>query len=167
MAPPPHKGKMRQRRDDLAETVVKINRCATVVKGGRRFSFSALVVVGDKRGRVGIGYGKANDVPSAIEKGFKKAREAMVTVTLEGQTIPHVVIGRFGAAKVYMQPASAGTGVVASNSVRSIIESVGIHDILTKSQGSNNPINLLKATLEGLLRLRSRAQVAQLRGVEL
>ncbi len=158
---------MRQRRDDLAETVVKINRCATVVKGGRRFSFNALVVVGDKRGRVGLGYGKANDVPSAIEKAFKRAREQMVTIPVEGGSIPHAITGRFGSAQVFLKPASEGTGVVASNSVRSLIEAVGIHDILTKSFGSNNPINLLKATLAGLCALRSREQVQRLRGVEL
>ena len=149
------------------ETVVRINRCATVVKGGRRFSFAALVVVGDKKGRVGIGYGKANAVLQAIEKGTKEAHKNLLPVRLRGDTIPHGVWGRHGAARVFMRPASSGTGVIAGPAVRAVLEVAGVHNILTKSYGSNNPVNLTKATLNGLLMLRSQDDVEGLRNVKI
>lgn len=157
----------RERRAEGPEQVVQIRRCSCVVKGGRRFSFSALVVVGDKNGRVGWGYGKATEVPMAVEKAVKNADRNMITVPLVGKTIPHQVIGRFGAAKVLLLPASPGTGIIAGETVRSVVDSLGVADILTKSRGSNNPINLVKATFEGLKRLRTRETVAELRGVEI
>lgn len=155
--------------DDKAfeEQVVKVYRCATVVKGGRRFSFSALVVVGDRAGSVGVGYGKANEVPPAVEKGIKNARKAMLPIPLKGTTIPHRVIGRYGASKVVMVPASEGTGVIAGASVRPVLELAGVHDVLTKSYGSNSPKNLVKATMEGLLRLRKKETIEELRGVKI
>ena len=149
------------------ETVVKIYRCATVVKGGRRFSFGALVVVGDRAGQVGVGYGKANEVPQAVEKGIKNARKAVQPVPLTGTTIPHQVVGRFGASRVVMVPASQGTGVIAGSSVRAVLELAGVRDVLTKSYGSTSPKNLVKATLTGLLGLRSADQVERVRGVSL
>ena len=149
------------------ETVVKIYRCATVVKGGRRFSFGALVVVGDRAGQVGVGYGKANEVPQAVEKGIKNARKAVQPVPLTGTTIPHQVVGRFGASRVVMVPASQGTGVIAGSSVRAVLELAGVRDVLTKSFGSTSPKNLVKATLAGLLGLRSADQVERVRGVSL
>ncbi len=151
----------------VEEEVVKVYRCATVVRGGRRFSFAALVVVGDRAGSVGIGYGKANEVPPAVEKGIKNARKAMVKISLKGTTIPHRVVGRYGASKVVLVPASEGTGVIAGASVRPVLELAGVHDVLTKSYGSNSPKNLVKATLAGLLELRSREMIAELRGVQL
>ena len=153
----------------LEEVVVPggINRCATVVKGGRRFSFSAIVVVGDRNGRVGIGYGKAREVPVAVEKGTKDARRKVESVTLEGTTLPHEVIGRCGASKVFMKPASPGTGIIAGSTVRTVLELAGVRDVLTKAYGSTNPINLVKATFQGLRSLRNKAQVAALRGVEI
>ena len=154
-----------QRPPELEETVIKIFRCAKVMKGGRRFSFAALVVVGDKRGRVGLGYGKANEVPSSVEKGVADAKKDIHTVSLSEDTIPHQIVGRFGAAKVFMKPASAGTGVIAGASVRAVVEAAGVKNILTKSFGSNNPKNLAKAALDGLLRMRTRDQVEKLRGV--
>lgn len=158
-----------QDKDDkgLGEVVVKIGRCATVVKGGRRFSFGALVVVGDRKGQVGIGYGKSIEVPSAVEKGKKIATRAMVPVKLDGGTIPHRVIGRFGASHVVMVPASPGTGVIAGTSVRAVLELAGVHDILTKSYGSNTPKNLVRATFDGLMQLVTREEVERLRGVTL
>ena len=158
------------RQDGLEERVVKIRRCAAVVKGGRRFSFNALVVVGDKNGRVSWGYGKANEVPPAVEKAAKDAQETLkrqTRVSLKGHTIPHRVIGKFGSSKVVLIPAGPGTGVKAGPGVRDVLECVGIHNILTKSHGSTNPINLVKATIQGLLQLRTREEVAQLRGVTL
>lgn len=158
------------RQDGLEERVVKIRRCAAVVKGGRRFSFNALVVVGDKNGRVSWGYGKANEVPPAVEKAAKDAQETLKRqkkVQLKGATIPHRVIGRFGASKVVMVPAGPGTGVKAGPGVRDVLECAGIHNILTKTHGSTNPINLVKATIQGLLLLRTREEVAALRGVAL
>lgn len=158
------------RQDGLEERVVKIRRCAAVVKGGRRFSFNALVVVGDKHGRVSWGYGKANEVPPAVDKAVKDATESMKRrgrVQLKGETIPHRVIGRFGASKVIMVPAGPGTGVKAGPGVRDVLECCGIHNILTKVHGSTNPINLVKATIQGLLLLRTREEVARLRGVTL
>ena len=147
--------------------MVQIRRCSCVVKGGRRFSFSALVVVGDKNGRVGWGYGKATEVPVAVEKAVKNADRNMTDVPLEGRTIPHQVVGRYGAAKVLLLPASPGTGIIAGETVRAVVDSLGVSDILTKSRGSNNPINLVKATFDGLKRLRTRETVSRLRGVEL
>jgi small subunit ribosomal protein S5 len=154
-------------RDDNQETVVKINRSAKVVKGGRRFSFSALVVVGDRKGRVGIGFGKANEVPQSVEKGAKEARKTMVAISVKGSTIPHRVIGRFGASRVVMLPASPGTGVIAGATVRAVVSAAGIGDILTKSLGSSNPVNLAKAAMDGLSRLRTREQLSALRGVNI
>jgi len=148
------------------ERVVQIRRCACVVKGGRRFSFAALVVVGDERGRVGYGYGKAAEVPIAVEKAKSQANRQLQGVSLQGTTIPHQVIGRFGASKVLLMPASPGTGIIAGATVRSVVESVGIRDILTKSRGSNNPVNLVKATINALSKLRTREDIAHLRGVE-
>jgi small subunit ribosomal protein S5 len=162
------------RPDGIEDRVVKIRRCAAVVKGGRRFSFNALVVVGDRRGRVAAGYGKANEVPPAVEKATKDAQESMKRqkrVSLKGQedafTIPHRVIGRYGSSRVIMVPAGPGTGVKAGPGVRDVLEVCGIRNILTKVHGSSNPINLVKATIQGLLELRTREEVARLRGVTL
>lgn len=152
---------------ELTENVVKIKRCAAVVKGGRRFSFAAMVVVGDTDGKAGWGYGKANEVPPSVEKARKEAMRSMVEVPLEDSTIPHLVHGRFGAAHVVLVPASQGTGVIAGAAVRAVCESVGIHDILTKSFGSNNPVSLVKATFEAFKTLRPRNEVERLRGVTL
>ena len=147
------------------ERVVQIRRCACVVKGGRRFSFAALVVVGDESGRVGYGYGKAKEVPMAVEKATKVANRSLVSVQLNGTTIPHQVVGRYGASEVLLIPASPGTGVIAGATVGAVLESVGVKDILTKSRGSNSPLNLVKATFDALQRLRTRDDVARLRGV--
>lgn len=158
------------RQDGLEERVVKIRRCAAVVKGGRRFSFNALVVVGDRRGRVSWGYGKANEVPPAVEKAAKDAQETMKRqkkIQLRGETIPHRVVGKFGGSRVILVPAGPGTGVKAGPGVRDVLECCGISNILTKTHGSTNPINLVKATIAGLLQLRTREEVAQLRGVTL
>lgn len=149
------------------EVVVRINRCAAVVKGGRRFSFGALVVVGDRNGSVGVGYGKSPEVPSAVEKGRKAATRDMKPIKLVGGTLPHRVIGRFGASQVVMIPARPGTGVIAGGSVRAVLELAGVHDVLTKSYGSNNPHNLVQATLRGLLGMVERQEVERLRGVKL
>ncbi len=158
------------RQDGLEERVVKIRRCAAVVKGGRRFSFNALVVVGDKHGKVAWGYGKANEVPPAVEKASKDAQESMrrqTKIQMKGETIPHRVIGRFGSSRVILVPAGPGTGVKAGPGVRDVLEACGIRNILTKTHGSTNPINLVKATIQGLLMLRTREEVARLRGVSL
>lgn len=158
------------RQDGLEERVVKIRRCAAVVKGGRRFSFNALVVVGDRKGRVASGYGKANEVPPAVEKAVKDAQEAMrrqSKVQMRGETIPHRVIGKFGSSKVVLVPAGPGTGVKAGPGVRDVLEACGIKNILSKTHGSTNPINLVKATIKGLLMLRTREEVQRLRGVTL
>ena len=149
----------------LQETVVKVYRCAKVMRGGRRFSMAALVVVGDRAGRVGLGYGKAREVPDAVEKAVKEATANLVTVPLKGSTLPHEVMGHFGAARVFMRPASPGTGVIAGAAVRAVVEAAGVRDILTKSYGTSNPKNLLKAAMAGLMQLRSREQVEALRGV--
>lgn len=151
----------------LEDDVVAINRSAAVVKGGRRFSFSALTIVGNRSGVVGVGYGKAKQVQSAVEKSVKDGRKNLVEVVLDGDSIPHQVTGRYGASMVRLIPASPGTGIIAGSSVRKVVELAGVKNILTKSYGSNNPINLVKATLDGLAQLRSKADTAKLRGVEL
>ena len=154
-------------RGELVDKVVKIRRCAAVVKGGRRFSFTALVVVGDGQGRVGWGYGKANEVPPAVEKAVKDGTGKMIEIQLDGTTIPHAIKGRYGAARVVLVPASPGTGVIAGAAVRAVCEACGIRDILTKSFGTTNPINLVKATIGALAELRSQGDVERLRGVSL
>jgi len=159
-----------QRQDGLEDRVVKIRRCAAVVKGGRRFSFNALVVVGDHQGRVAAGYGKANEVPPAVEKATKDAQETMKRqkrVSLKGDTIPHRVVGKYCGSRVILVPAGPGTGVKAGPGVRDVLEVAGVRNILTKVHGSSNPINLVKATIAGLMELRTREDVQRLRGVTL
>jgi small subunit ribosomal protein S5 len=157
-------------RPELKDFVVKIRRCAAVVKGGRRFSFNALVVVGDEQGKVAWGYGKANEVPPAVEKALKDGQESlrrMKKISLRGETIPHRVIGRYGASRVVLVPAGPGTGVKAGPGVREVLQACGIRNILSKTHGSTNPINLVKATINGLLQLRTKQEVEALRGVKL
>jgi len=152
---------------EIQEKVVKIRRCAAVVKGGRRFSFAAMVVVGNGHGRVGWGYGKANEVPPSVEKAVKSGNRNLVDISLSGTTIPHQIKGAFGASRVVLVPAAPGTGIIAGSAVRAVCEAAGIHDILTKSYGSPNPINLVKATIGALEQLRTPGDVERLRGVSL
>ncbi len=152
---------------EFIDKVVHINRVAKVSKGGRRFNFSVIVVVGDGNGRVGVGLGKAKEVPEAIRKGIEKAKKSMISIPLKGRTIPHKVTGVFGAGKVILRPAGKGTGVIAGGPVRAVLEAVGIEDILTKSLGSNNPGNVVKATIAGLKNLLSQQKVEELRGITL
>jgi small subunit ribosomal protein S5 len=153
-----------QEESEFEDKVIHINRCAKVVKGGRRFSFAAIVVVGDKKGQVGVGLGKAGEVPEAIKKAGKQAKKNLMRVPLDGKTIPHEIIGHFGASQVLMKPAPEGTGIIASSSVRAILEVAGIQNILTKSIRRDNPHNVVRATLEGLRNLRNLSDIAHARG---
>jgi small subunit ribosomal protein S5 len=158
----------RDSRSDTIDKTVQIKRCAAVVKGGRRFSFAAMVVSGDGKGRVGWGYGKANEVPPAVEKAQKQASRTMITVPLmEGETIPHKVTARFGSAQVMLMPAEAGTGIIAGAAVRAVCEAAGIHNVITKSFGTNNQVTVVKATIKALELLRRQQDVERLRGVSL
>ncbi len=154
-------------RNDSGEKVIQIRRCACVVKGGRRFSFAALVVTGDGNGRVGYGYGKAIEVPLAVDKATKQANRTQMFVPIVGTTIPHQVLGEYRASRVLLLPAKPGTGIIAGDCVRSVVEAVGITDILTKAYGSTNPLNLVKAAFDALKKLRTREQIERLRGVSL
>ncbi|OHB61949.1 MAG: 30S ribosomal protein S5 [Planctomycetes bacterium RBG_13_46_10] len=156
-----------QEEKPFEDTVVKVFRCAKVVKGGRRFSFAALVVVGDRAGRVGVGYGKANEVPQAVEKGLKDAKKNLERIILSNRTIPHKVVGKYGATKIIMVPASPGTGVIAGTGARAVLEYAGVQDILTKVYGSTSAKNVVKATLNGLRKLRNKEIIESIRGVAL
>ncbi len=155
-----------QQAPEISDKVVHINRCAKVVKGGRRFSFSSLVVSGDRNGRVGVGLGKAKEVPEAIRKGTEKARKNMVSIQLRGDTIPHEVVGESDGGKVVLRPAAPGTGVIAGGSVRAVLEAVGVKNVLTKSLRSNNQRAVVNATMAGLKKLRSKQQITQLRAAD-
>lgn len=152
---------------NLEETVVRVNRCTTVTKGGKSMSFSALVIVGDKKGSVGVGFGKAREVPNAVSKAVKEAKKQMIKIPLKGSTIPHEVWGRFKAANIFLKPASPGTGIKAGASARAVLESAGIKNILTKCYGKRNPLNVVKATLIGLQSLRTKDEIEELRGVKI
>jgi len=152
---------------NLTDHVIKIKRCAAVMKGGRRFSFAAMVVVGDGNGQIGWGYGKANEVPPSVQKATKQATREMIQIPVVNGTIPHQIQGKFGAAKVLLIPAGPGTGIIAGQAVRSVCEAAGITDILTKSYGTNNPVTLVKATVSGLSNLRTKEQIERLREVSL
>jgi small subunit ribosomal protein S5 len=156
-----------QEEKPLEDTVVKVYRCAKVVKGGRRFSFAALVVVGDRAGTVGIGYGKANEVPMAVEKGVKDAKKALHKIVLDGRTIPHQINGKCRATDIVLVPASPGTGVIAGSSARAVLEYAGVQDVLTKVYGSTSAKNVVKATMDGLLKLRSKEMVESMRGIRI
>jgi small subunit ribosomal protein S5 len=158
------RGSFQQEETEFEDRVIHINRCAKVVKGGRRFSFAAIVVVGDRKGQVGIGLGKAGEVPEAIKKAGKQAKKNLIKVPLEGTSIPHEILGHFGASRVLMKPAPEGTGIIASSSVRAILEVAGIKNILTKSIRRDNPHNVVRATLDGLKNLRTFGEIAQARG---
>jgi small subunit ribosomal protein S5 len=152
---------------NLSDKVVKINRCATVVKGGKRFSFSAMVVVGDGGGVVGHGFGKANEVPPAVEKAVKDAKKHLFRIPLRGQTLPHEARGAFGSSRVQVLPAAPGTGVIAGDAVRAVMEAAGVKDVLTKVYGSTNPVNVVKATMDALSQMRTVTEVERLRGVKI
>ncbi|MBF0287196.1 MAG: 30S ribosomal protein S5 [SAR324 cluster bacterium] len=154
-------------KNELIERVIRVNRVAKVVKGGRRFSFSALVVVGDGKGRIGYGLGKAGEVTEAIRKGISRATKAMTSISFTGTTIPHSIVGHFGAGRVYMRPAKKGHGVIAAGPIRSILEATGIHDISVKCLGSRNPHNLVRATFDALVKLKSHEAIAEGRGIQL
>jgi small subunit ribosomal protein S5 len=164
---PRERGRGRDGASDLQDRVVEIRRVAKVVKGGRRFNFSALVVVGDGKGRVGAGLGKANTVPAAIQKGQDRAKRNMFDVPMRNTTIPHEVIGKFESSSVLLKPASEGTGVIAGGGVRAVLELAGVRDVLTKALGSTTSVNLVQATVEGLQRLRSKAEIEEMRGVKI